>query len=387
MPRFEPFVGIRYAPALPLAEVTAPPYDVIDAAQRDRLAATHPNNAVVVDCPVGDLGTTSAGDAAADLDAYERSAAAFREWRAAGVLVDDERPSFTVYRMTAGDRSTTGVLGALGLERPGEGDVLPHERTTPKAKSDRLDLLRATRANLSPVWGLSMAKGLSSLLDPPGEPLGRFTDDEGVTHAAWRVDDPDRVAAVSAAVGGAALVIADGHHRYETCLAYRDEVGGALPGAGATLCYVVELAPEQLAVRPIHRIVSGLGDDVDLPAALASVYEVVESGPDAPPPALVTAAGTYALRPLAGAPGDELETARLDRALAAAGPHELAYQHDAGVVADTVAAGKADAGVLLPAVTVAEIERVAEARDRMPPKTTFFWPKPRTGIVFRSLEQ
>jgi uncharacterized protein (DUF1015 family) len=293
------------------------------------------------------------------------------------VLVVDDRPSFTVYRMSAEGRSTTGVIGALGLD----DDVLPHERTTPKAKSDRLDLLRATRANLSAVWGLSLAGGLSSLIEPPGEALGDFTDAEGVRHQAWRIDDPDRVAAVAGLVATEPVVIADGHHRYETCKAYREEVGGAVPGASATLAYVVELAPEQLAVRPIHRLVSGLPAGTDISAALATQYELTAANGGAP--ALVTPAGRWRLTPRHD--DGTLDTVRLERALATLPPHDVAFQHDEDVVLESVAAGKADAGVLLRGVTVAEIEAVADARDRMPPKTTFFWPKPRTGIVFRSL--
>ena len=373
MPRFEPFAGIRYSPTLPLGEVTSPPYDVIDAAERERLAASHPNNAVLVDCPVGDLGTASSGTSAAGQDCYEAAAAAFERWQAEGVLVTDDRPSFTVYRMSADGRSTTGVLGALTLERPGEGDVLPHERTTPKAKSDRLDLMRATTANLSAVWGLSMAAGLSALLDPPGEELGDFTDDDSVRHQCWRVDDPERCAAISAVVASAPVVIADGHHRYETALTYRDEVGDAVPGAGATLCYVVELVEDQLAVRPIHRLV--LGDGVV--DAVVSEYDIE---PGEGRPSLVTAESTSRLRPKVD--DGTLDTVRLERAL---GGFDVSYQHDADVVVESVRAGKADAGFLLPPVTVEQIAAVADARDRMPPKTTFFWPKPRTGIVFRDL--
>jgi uncharacterized protein (DUF1015 family) len=376
VPRFEPFAGIRYAPALPMAEVTSPPYDVIDAADRARLASSHPDNAVLVDCPVADLGTASSTTGAAGTDAYDAAGATFDRWRDDGVLVTDDRPTFTVYRMSAGGRATTGVLGALTLERPGEGDVLPHERTTPKAKSDRLDLLRATKANLSAVWGLSMAAGLSALLEPPGEPVADFTDADGVRHQAWRLDDPERLAAVSAAVGRAPVVIADGHHRYETCLAYRDEAGDAVPGASATLCYVVELAADQLAVRPIHRVVDGAG----VADALATAYDLHPGEPGRP--TLVTADGEVRLVPKVD--DGTLDTVRLEGALAR---FDVAYQHDADVVVDAVRAGKADAGVLLDGVTVEQIAAVAEARDRMPPKTTFFWPKPRTGIVFRSLDE
>ena len=262
--------------------------------------------------------------------------------------------------------------------------MLPHERTTPKAKSDRLDLMRATKANLSAVWGLSMAAGLSALLDPPGEPLGDFTDADGVRHQAWRLDDPDRSppSPPSSPPRRSSSPTATTATRRPSPTATRSAT--AVPGAAATLCYVVELAPEQLAVRPIHRLVSGLPSGTDVVAALVDGLRRRRAAGAADDLALVHAARD--------APGSSrrdddgtIETVRLDTALAALPDHELAYQHDADVVVDSVRAGKADAGVLLRPVTVEQIAAVADARDRMPPKTTFFWPKPRTGIVFRSL--
>jgi uncharacterized protein (DUF1015 family) len=393
VPRFEPFPGIRYAPDLDLALVTSPPYDVIDATERAALAASSPANAVHVDCPVGDLGSGGAGEAlgtgTGGDDAYAIAADVFAGWRAEGTLVVDERPSFTLYRMSftdesGRDRATTGVLGALTLERPGEGGILPHERTTPKAKSDRLDLLRATKANSSAIWGLSLANGLSKLLDPPGAALGDFTDDDGVRHQSWRIDDHDACAAISDAVGSAPVVIADGHHRFETCLAYREEAGDDIPGAAATLFLVVELVDEQLTVQPIHRLVSGLPDDFDLPGALSSTYVVtpVDEVPHGEL-GLVTSSASYRLEPLVD--DGTLDTVRLDAALAPLPEHDLAFQHGSGLVRQAVASGRAQAGVLLRPVGVPEIAAVAEGGDRMPPKTTFFAPKPRTGIVFRSL--
>ena len=276
------------------------------------------------------------------------------------------------------------MLGALTLERPGEGSILPHERTTPKAKSDRLDLLRATKANLSAIWGLSLATGLSKLLDPPGEALGDFTDDDGVRHQVWRIDDPAACTAITEAVATAPVVIADGHHRYETCLAYRDEAPADAVGAGATLCLVVELVDEQLTVQPIHRLLDGLPDHFDVPAAFEATYEVEEVEAVAPGElGVVTPAGSFRLRPR----NDDgtLDTVRLDEALAAFPEHTLSFQHGVANVVDAVANGRAEAGVLLRPVGVPEIAAVADAGDRMPPKTTFFWPKPRTGAVFRSL--
>ena len=122
-------------------------------------------------------------------------------------------------------RATTGVIGALGLAEPGaESDILPHEQTLPKPKSDRLDLLRATRANLSPIWGLSMATGVTATFDPTDDdPVADVFDDDGVRHQLWVLSDADTVAAVRSALAEAPVVLADGHHRYETARAYQAE--------------------------------------------------------------------------------------------------------------------------------------------------------------------
>ena len=157
MPEFLPFPALRFAasgPAVDLSARCSPPYDVIEPDQRAALEARDPHNAVRLILP----------------DAYDAAAAALAQWRADGVLVTDDAPTFSIYRMDfTGDdgipQRTTGVLGALALDDDGSG-VMPHERTLPKAKTDRLELLRATRANLDPIWGLSLAGGLSSHLSP-----------------------------------------------------------------------------------------------------------------------------------------------------------------------------------------------------------------------------
>ena len=155
MPRFEPFPGVRYdAHALPLGDVVAPPYDVLDGTERQALADRHECNIVRVDVPSESDGPGR----------YEHAALTLAQWRHDGILVTDERPSFTLYRMAFTDeagrpRATVGVIGALEVVTEGTGDVLPHERTTPKASTDRLDLTRATQANLSPIWGMSLSRG------------------------------------------------------------------------------------------------------------------------------------------------------------------------------------------------------------------------------------
>ncbi len=395
VPRFEPFRGVRYDRSRSLADVTAPPYDVIDDRQRAELAS-EPMNAVRIDLPVDEDGQ----------DRYEVACRLLHEWRDEGVLVTDEAPTFTVYRMTFTDeagrvRHTTGVIGALELWHPDAGEILPHEQTTKKAKSDRLDMLRSCRANLSAIWGLSLASGLTDLLPTDTEPDDDWTDPDGVQHTVWTSTDTERNGRIAALVLGSPVVIADGHHRYETSLQYRDErrvSDGPGTPADLTMCYVVELVEDELTVQPIHRLLSGFPDDVDLPALLATRFDVTARepfGPDAVDQlvaagglGLVTAAGSFVCVPRADAfdPAVELDTVRLVEALADLPPHEIRYQHGVANVTEAVASGDAQAAVLMRPATVPQIQAIAHGGERMPPKTTFFAPKPATGIVFRPLD-
>ncbi|MGH9085320.1 MAG: DUF1015 family protein [Acidimicrobiales bacterium] len=395
MARFEPFRGIRYdLTRSDLGRVVAPPYDVIDASQRAELVARDPHNAVVIDLPAEADGP----------DRYDQARERFERWQADGVLVTDERPAFTAYRMTSTDESgverhTTGVVGALELSPPGT-DILPHEHTTPKAKSDRLDLLRACRANLSAIWGLSLAKGLTELLPLDIEPWADLTDEDGVRHTLWRIDDPAACAAISAAVAEQPIVVADGHHRYETSLAYqaeRERDEGDPGPAAATMAFVVELVEDELTVHAIHRLIDGLPDRFDLLGALAPWFEEAGTPPsDRPVTTAMVDAGCLVLvqrgrevllrpRPDALADARDLDSSRLDVALASLPPHQLTFQHGVDHVRAAVRDGAAQAGVLLRPATVAQIEATAHGGERMPPKTTFFHPKPKTGLVFRAL--
>ena len=395
VPSFSPFPGLRYRPDLDPAAVTAPPYDVIDEADRAELAARSERNVVHLDLPLDIDGG----------DRYERAAATLADWVADGTLVRDPRPSFTVYRMTYRDdhgrpARTLGVIGALELTRPEEGRILPHEHTTKKARTDRLDLLRATCHNLSAVWMLSMTEGLTGLLERDDEPDAEWTDDEGTTHAVWRVDDPDTVAAIADAVDRTPVVVADGHHRYETSLAHRDERRGRAAGAvelasDRLMALVVELDEDELCVRPIHRLVDGTGPDEVVALLTAAGFE-----PAGPVGAAAVADGTVLTRldevggvavvgpdgsaVLLRAPdGDVLDSARLADALGEAPGVALRYQHGVDHVVAAVSGGDAAAGVLIRPATVARIDANARAGERMPPKTTYFHPKPRTGIVIR----
>jgi uncharacterized protein (DUF1015 family) len=399
MPRFEPFRGVRYAPdAAPIGQVMAPPYDVISSAERVHLASRNPANAVLVELPEPDL--------AAGLDRYKVATELFTRWQSNGTLRTDPEPCLYPYRMTdTSGRTSTGVLGALALPDPGqESDILPHEQTLPKPKSDRLDLLRATRANLSPIWGLSMTKGLTATFDPTDDdPVADAYDDDGVRHQLWVLSDRDSIAAVAEAVAASPVVIADGHHRYETARTYQAECRAANGDQAGPhdliLALLVELSEEQLTVGAIHRTVSGLPADFDLVSALGAWFDVVRAGADdertlaalseSRSLALVTRGAAYLLLPhvetFEGA-GNDLDSSLIEMVLSHLPPHEVMHRHSVAEALAALRSGEGQAAFLLRPVTVAQIAEWAGERRRMPPKTTYFSPKPRTGMVFRSLD-
>jgi uncharacterized protein (DUF1015 family) len=400
MPRFEPFRGLRYASdRVRLDDVVAPPYDVISPDDRAALEQRSPHNVVRIELPQDEDGR----------DRYEVAARYLAEWREDGSLRRDAAPALYGYGMFFADeagqaRHTIGVIGALELQPPGVAGILPHEQTMPKPKGDRLDLLRACRANTSPIWGLSPAPGLAELASRPAVPDAACTDTDGVRHELWTITEPEALSALSAAVASGPVVIADGHHRFETALAYqserRQENGGAPGPYDLVMALIVELSADQLTVRPIHRLLAGLPERFDLVTHLAEWFEI---GPTAPPDptigdrmgasgalALVSPAGTWLLRPrssLVAAASHDLDTSRLDVALALLPPHELTYQHGWDLAASAVEKGEAQAAVLVRPATVDQIAATGHGGARMPPKTTFFWPKPRTGLVLREVTE
>ena len=419
MPDLFPFPGLRYqlgALHTDLGAVTAPPYDVIDEEGRARLEAAHPQNAVRLILPRD----VEPGDR------YRRARETFEQWQADGVLAADA-PHLYVYRMGFTDdagspRRMTGVVGALALSRLGE-DVLPHERTMSKAKSDRLDLLRSVRANLDPVWMLSPADGLSDLLERAsagGNPAASCVDEDGVEHCLFPIEG-ELVDRIRERIGTVPLIIADGHHRYETALAYRDEqqaAGANDPGGARIMALVVELVEDQLFVQPIHRLILGAsGNFIGKLNVVAEVEPMGTNNPDGVRHLVAEMERTESLG-LAAGPGLallrprlkelraglerlpeplwEVDTAMLELMLgrlyaqrdALRIPDDIVidFRHDAVAVAAMVAKGTVEAAILLRPVSVAQIDAVAEAGLRMPPKTTFFQPKPLTGLVFRSLD-
>ncbi len=392
VPRFEPFAAIRYATD-DLASVVAPPYDVLSDADVDVLEARSPHNIVWIDVPRG-------GE-----DRYELAAKTMRAWLDEGILAIDPEPSFTIYRLRFTDpagarRDIAGVLGSLEVVDPEAGGVLPHERTTAQASTDRLDLTRATAANLSPVWGLSLARGLTELLKEPGEALGSVTN-EGVEHVVERVTDPQRIAAIRECLAADDVLIADGHHRYGISRTYRDEVreatGRTDTPAELTLAFVNELIEEQLSVAAIHRLYADI-ELADLVQALARSFDLV---PIERPSSEIIAAlqkegflilvGREAAWRMRARPGrfdgvraldgGWLETALADVRLT------VTYQHGLDETLHEVDSGRASAAVLIRPVSVAEIERTAREGLLMPPKSTFFTPKLKTGLVIRALTE
>jgi uncharacterized protein (DUF1015 family) len=396
-----------------LGSVTAPPYDVIPPDALVRFERASPYNVVRL----------ILGREAADADQYTRAAETLDSWTADGVLVRDPLESLTVYeqRFEVGGRTLVqrGVLAAVGLDD--EGSVLPHERTMAAPVEDRLKLLRAVRANLSPVFAVyatedgSVRDLIASVVGR--EPLASFsTADDGVDHRAWRLEDPSEIEVVKRVLAGASVVIADGHHRYRTAQEYRAERRAAGGGAGpwdAMLLYLVDAAWCGPALLPIHRVLDAPVEEVLERAA--GVFDIEPAGERDPE---LLAAALEARRPGArtfallgrddawwltvadkgaehdAVPADhsavwrDLDVAVLEwlvfrRLLGGA---EARHVHTASEAAAMIAGGEAASAVLLAPPPFESVRAVAEAGEAMPPKSTFFVPKPRTGVVIRPLD-
>ena len=297
------------------------------------------------------------------------------------------------------ERDIVGVMGGLEVVDDGAGGVLPHERTTPKASTDRLDLTRATRCNLSPIWGLSLAGGLTELLTPAAEPMGSVTVD-GVEHRVERLTDPERIAAIRDAIGSDDVLIADGHHRYGIARTYRDEVrrstGSEQTPAELTLAFISELVADQLSVDAIHRLYVTPGFD-ELRDRLAMSFELEPAGPvDGSTLARMTKRGALCLVDAAGDGAWLLPEARRVRRgprprrgmARARAPRRRRRRHLPARCrprADALRSGAAAVAVLIrPSASPRSSARRGEGL-LMPPKSTFFTPKLRTGLVVRPL--
>ena len=421
MARARPLRGIRYnADHVRLGGVLAPPYDVISDAERDALYGRDLRNIVRVD-----YGVTYADDVAGSSDQYTRASHFLTSWLELGVLVRDPEPGVYVhdheYTRPDGDQvHRRGLLAIVPAEPWERSDLRPHERTLRAPKEDRLALLRALRAQTSPVFAIwSGAAGVSPLLDEvTAEPalLGGRTDGElgSEKHLLWRAD-PAQSERLGAAMADAALYVADGHHRYETAVAYHAERATSEPDAPAEapfrwcLVYLSDAADPGLTILPTHRLVrpaEGVAYSLDdLWSRLDDSWEV-EAMPHLEA-ALSRAAGLrsshHAFASIAGdgvatisrprlasgSPRAGLDAAVLETevlapagvgrdAIAAGG---LAYTRDAEELVASVNRGEAVLGFGLQPVTTAEVIAVADAGETMPQKSTYFYPKVPTGLV------
>ena len=439
MPDLRPFRALRYEPSRvrDLAAVVAPPYDVIDPEMRARLVARDPANVVRLDMPVEELGDGPD-------DRYRRAARTLAAWRSDGTLRKDPQPSIYVYEQrylipgTERERTQRGYFARLRLEPYGpDSGVLPHERTLSGPKEDRYKLLRATGVNTSPVVVLfddtsgSTEDRLAAVAGGP--PDLDVSDDDGVCHRMWSLpasgDGPASIVAGSLleAGGAAPVTIADGHHRYETALRYRDERRMSRscdedPPFDYVLALMLEATRQELTVLPTHRLVRriGSGGAEQLLARAPELFDIepIESS-EAMKAALTggDAAGGRGRFGLWTRAGGAILTARRDafapflpaggEAVRSLDVTLLATALDrlAGIDADAVAEGAvgytksaedaiaavdtgsgADAAFLLEPTPVVSIEAVAREGDVMPQKSTYFYPKALTGLVINPHE-
>jgi uncharacterized protein (DUF1015 family) len=434
MPRVLPFAGLRYA-ARPdeLERLICPPYDVISAEEQARLTQLSANNAVYVELPQDENGLPGSR--------YLSAAKDLATWRKHGVLQPDPRPAYylseTEFTYAGQTLKRRDLLAALGVEPWSTGDVLPHEHTMAGPKADRLELLRATHLNASPIWVLhrepvaeiDQAWAVAETTPPTVE----FTwHDE--RHRLWVVDDPATVSGIRAAfAGGGPLYIADGHHRYETSLAFRTEAESTVAGAHETLAAVTWAEDPGLLALPTHRLLHGLDPSLTLEEAEdrwsepfhVEYYPVWEDAPAEQVDALIVqlassgrsapSFGLYGLGhldlfgilelrgrkpPLGALPAERsdawksLDVALLHTLLVDPLAEEtgrprgdvLTYVRDPQEAVQAVRGGRASAAFFLNPTPVTGVLAVADAQDRMPEKSTYFHPKPPAGLVMRSLD-
>jgi uncharacterized protein (DUF1015 family) len=414
VPEIQPLHALRYDPQKTdgLQDVVAPPYDVIDAGQRAALAARSPYNVVRVDLPEG-------GD-----DRYERAAALLRDWRAEGVIVYDQRPALWTleqdYTGPDGKRRTRrGFFARVRVQEYGPGRIRPHERTHPGPLEDRLRLTRATKTNLSPIFALySDPDQLAPDALASAQTWAQTTDDDGTVNRLARTEDGSAIVVVTELLARQELLIADGHHRYETARVYADEVGGDGPHRYVLMC-LVALEDPGLTVFPTHRMVRGLSPAQHemLAQSLRRNFEIeplASTGELAPrhdgelaigyidshfrrPVMLTLKDPKIADRALGGhaAPYRQLDTAVLEAlilegALGMSGEdieelRGLAYARDFDQALREVRDGAYDAAFFMAPMPVQRVREVAAAGETMPPKTTYFFPKVPTGLLFNPL--
>lgn len=436
MPVVRPFRALRYAPdAVPdLASVVAPPYDVIGPDELQRLLARDPRNVVRLDLPIAEPGNEPD-------ERYRRAARLISTWRSDGTLHRDPRPALYAYEQaytipgTSEERVRRGVFARVRLEAFGpDSGIRPHERTLAEPREDRYRLLRATGVNTSPIVGMyddpsgRVPEWLAAL---PKRPTAAVVDDDGVEHRLWMVaEDPDLLDDISARIGAGPITLADGHHRYETALRYRDErMTGAVehdaPAWTEILMLLLEPVAGPITVLATHRILVGLDGPAvaDFLGALPELFEIearmdaaelAATFRDAGRPSggagrfgLWTRQGGLILRARRTAFGGSLppggralrgldvtlagvaieRLAGIDADAVAEGTR-IAYTHDPSEAIAWVESGHDGAAMalLLEPTPTRDIVAVAAEGDLMPQKSTYIYPKALTGLVINPLE-
>jgi uncharacterized protein (DUF1015 family) len=417
----QPFRGWRYdlGRVGALSDVVAPPYDVIDPAQQDSLYAKHSFNVIRIDLNKPEPGDND------QHNRYTRAARVLRDWQHEGVLREEGEPAIYVCHQTftvEGQQYTRrGVLARVRLERYGEGRIFPHEETMPGPKADRLALMNATGMNTSPILGLypDQTKEIQNRLTEAVRrtlPL-EATDHLGTVSRLWPITDERLIRDTQSLLFPRPAFIADGHHRYETALKFRDQAThfGAASPADFTLMMLVGMSDPGLLILPTHRLISGVGDvTADRLLELLGKHfdvEVTGRGPKAAQQSWEQINGSGGQESLAfGTVADDTWlTARLRtpeamerlaanhswawRGLAVSILHVLAvplvsaaanfqYVHLLEEVTAAVAAHRCQIAALVPAATIKDVEEIAGELEQMPPKSTYFYPKLLTGLVF-----
>jgi uncharacterized protein (DUF1015 family) len=414
MPDLRPFRGIRYSQQVNLRDVVCPPYDVITPEEQARLYERDPHNAVRVELPFSERPQE------AEEERYRRAAHHFATWLAEGILLEDGAASLYVYRQDfvgreGRRRRVTGVIGALALEPLGSGDVLAHEHTMPGPIEDRLALLRACPVNISPIYGIYRGAGdlhpyLDSLSARP--PAARVADEGGTLHRLWVIDAPAEMDMLAAAVAVGELVIADGHHRYETALAYHLELGGGAGPHDAVMCLCVDIDSEQVEVLPYHRAFDSALSPEAIERRLVEGFSAkslpsgeglraLERSP-ADHPLLFVLPDRDVLVEVASEEVDRRVGDRPEawRRLDVVALHEVVipevfpegldqvvFSSDGPLIFSLVRTRGRTGGVILNPLDPTAVIDVAHSGARMPQKASYFSPKALTGLAFRALSE
>ena len=416
MTEIRPFKGIIYNTSRVRGdEVVAPPYDIITPEMKDALYEKSPYNIVRID-----FGKDQANDTPEGENRYTRARRFLQEWLEEGILIEPERPSYYLYqvsyRINDEERIMRGVFARVRLTELCEG-VFPHEATHSKPKADRLNLMRYCRANISPIFSIfnNPEESFQGLVDSRSseEPYLSAIDHEGARHELWIVDDPDDVEFITGVVEGRPIYIADGHHRYETALEYMKERKRDNPGHTGeepynfTLMLLVNIPDGGLSILPTHRLVRGIpSGERDLLDKLSGYFDIekmnsheqllraLPSHEHAIGMILKNSSQSYILihkgidlhevpRPLRGLDVTVLHELIFKNLLSVEG---VSYEMDPRIVINRVRSGEYSAGFFLNPTRVSEVEEVALECLRMPPKSTYFYPKILTGFVINRLD-